>query len=64
MIDPTHGDDLRRKGLLPPLPDLSYPVRLTKADARLLQKLLTMHVDYPELEPEHQALYDKLERAL
>lgn len=43
---------------------LGYPVRLTKAEARLLMKLLTMQVDYPELEPEHQALFDKLEAVL
>jgi hypothetical protein len=41
-----------------------YAVRLTKAEARLLQKLLTMQLDYPELEPEHQALYEKLEAVL
>ena len=41
-----------------------YPVRLTKEEARLLMKLMTMQVDYPELEPEHQELYEKLERVL
>lgn len=40
-----------------------YPVLLSKAEARKLLKVLTMHVDYPDLEPEDQALYDKLEPA-
>lgn len=48
----------------PIVPATTYPVRLTKYEARTLMKLLTMHVDYPDLEPEHQALYDKLEAAL
>jgi hypothetical protein len=43
---------------------LGYPIRLTKAEARLLQKLLTMQVDFPELEPEHQKLFEKLEAVL
>jgi hypothetical protein len=36
-------------------------VLLTKAEARRLQELMTMHVDYPELEPEDKDLYDRLE---
>lgn len=45
-------------------PPEGYPVRVTKYEARLLMKLLTMQVDYPELEPEHKALFDKLEAVL
>jgi len=48
----------------PEEPYVGYPVKLTKVEARRLQKALTMHVDYPDLEPEYQELYDKLEAVL
>lgn len=41
-----------------------YPVPLSKWEARTLQNALTRQVDYPELDPELQALFDKLERVL
>ena len=41
-----------------------YPVYLTKREARRLIRALTLHVDYPDLEPEMQELYDKLEAVL
>lgn len=45
-------------------PPEGYPVRMTKYEARLLMKLLTMQLDYPDLEPEHKTLFDKLEAVL
>lgn len=44
--------------------EAGYRIPLTKAEARTLMKLLTMQLDYPALEPEHQKLYDKLERVI
>lgn len=60
MINPGLLPD--EEGYVPESQREGYPVSLSKWEARTLQNALIRHVDYPELEPELQALYDKLER--